>query len=66
MTSDGRYVSKELCFWIGQHKIALVSNTIYIDVTVTNICSARGFAICCMNASGKKKDEFCLETRRKF
>lgn len=55
MTSDGRYVSKELCFLIGQHKIALVSNTIYIDVTIINICSARGFAICCMNASGKKK-----------
>ena len=55
MTSDGRYVSKELCFLIGQHKIALVSNTIYIDVTIINICSARGFVICCMNASGKKK-----------
>ena len=67
MTSDGRYVSKELCFLIGQYNIALVSNTIYIDVTIINICSARGFAICCIHASGKKKkDEFCLENRRKF
>lgn len=55
MTSDGRYVSKELCFLIGQHKIGLLSNTICIDVTIINICSARGFAICCMNASGKKR-----------
>lgn len=66
MTSDGRYVSKELCFLIGQYNIALVSNTIYIDVTIINICSARGFAICCMNASGKKKMSFVWKTDADF
>ena len=45
MTSDGRYVSKELYFVIGQLKIALVSNSIYNDVTIINICPARGFAV---------------------